>query len=226
MTDISPENTSVLSQGVEANVQNPSSSQTGFSEDYGVRPAPQNRKRTDASVLSQGVEANVQNPDKTRLSLYRKNVGIMIINPDKKVWIGLRGDADKYTDCATQMPQGGIDEGETPVEAAWREMYEEVGLTPKTAELIAETPEWFYYDFPDYVIQRMPTSPYIGQRQKWFLFQLTGTDDDINLHVCDYDEFSSFQWMSLEDVPNNVIDFKQEVYRQVCAYFKPIIDSL
>ena len=91
------------------------------------------------SVLSQGVEANVQNPDKTRL--YRPNVGIMIINPDKKVWMGLRSDADKYTDCATQMPQGGIDEGEIPVEAAWREMYEEVGLTPKTAELIAETPE-------------------------------------------------------------------------------------
>ena len=72
----------------------------------------------------------------------------------------------------------------------------------------------------------MPTSPYIGQRQKWFLFQLTGTDLDFNLHVCDYDEFSSFQWISLENVPNNVVDFKQEVYQKVCAYFKPIIDSL
>ncbi len=226
MADMSLKNTSVLSRGEEVNVQKTSDSQTGFSEDYGVRPAPQNRKRTDASVLSQGVEANVQNPDKTRLSLYRPNVGIMIINPDKKVWMGLRGDADKYNDCATQMPQGGIDEGETPVQAAWRELYEETGLTPKTAALIAETPEWFYYDFPDYVIQRMPASPYIGQRQKWVLFKMTGTDADINLHVCDYDEFSSFQWMALKDVPNNVVDFKQEVYQKVCAYFKPIIEAL
>lgn len=165
-----------------------------------------------------------QNADKTRL--YRKNVGIMIINKDKKVWMGLRSDADQYSDCATQMPQGGIDEGETPVQAAWREMYEETGLTDKTAKLIAESDDWFHYDFPDYVIKRMPTSPYIGQHQKWFLFLLTGTDSDVNLHTCHYDEFSSFQWMDLEQVPNNVVDFKQDVYRQVCAHFKPIIEAL
>ena len=199
-------------------------SQTGFSEDYGAEPTSQERKRTYASVRTQEAEERIQNTDKTRL--YRKNVGIMIINADKKVWMGLRCDADQYSDCATQMPQGGIDEGETPVQAAWREMYEETGLTDKTAKLIAESDDWFHYDFPDYVMARMPTSPYIGQRQKWFLFLLTGTDSDVNLHACHYDEFSSFEWMDLEQVPNNVVDFKQGVYRQVCAYFKPIIEAL
>ncbi|MBR4927048.1 MAG: RNA pyrophosphohydrolase [Alphaproteobacteria bacterium] len=150
----------------------------------------------------------------------------MIINTNKKVWLGLRSDAHLYTDCATQMPQGGIDKGETPEQAAWREMYEEVGLTPKTAKLIAESSEWFCYDFPDYVMKRMPTSPFIGQRQKWFLFQLTGTDADFDLHACNYDEFSSFQWIDLDQIPDNVVAFKQEVYRQVCAYFKPIVDTL
>ncbi len=226
MTDNSPKNASVPSKGVEVGVQNPDAleSQTGFSEGYGVRPAPQGRKRTDTSVPSKGVEVSVQNPDKTRL--YRPNVGIMIINANKKVWLGLRSDAHLYTDCATQMPQGGIDKGETPEQAAWREMYEEVGLTPKTAKLIAETPEWLYYDFPDYVMKRMPTNPFTGQRQKWFLFMLTGTDKDFNLHVYKHDEFSSFEWMDLEQIPDNVVAFKQEVYRQVCAHFKPIIEAL
>lgn len=163
-------------------------------------------------------------PDKALL--YRPNVGIMIINTNKKVWLGLRSDAHLYQDCATQMPQGGIDEGETPEQAAWREMYEEVGLTDKTAKLVAENPNWICYEFPDYVMKRMPESPYIGQRQKWFLFQLTGTDDDFNLHACNYDEFSSFQWIDLEQIPNNVVEFKQNTYKQVVDYFRPIIKAL
>ena len=181
--------------------------------------SPQNE-----SVHIRNIKTTGQSPDKTRL--YRPNVGIMIINEDKKVWLGLRSDAHLYTDCATQMPQGGIDEGETPVEAAWREMYEEVGLTQKTAKLIAESDKWFFYDFPNYVMQRMPTSPYTGQRQKWFLFKLIGTDKDFNLHICEHDEFSSFVWLDLEQIPNRVVDFKQDVYQQVCTYFKPIIEAL
>ena len=156
---------------------------------------------------------------------YRPNVGIMIINRDKKVWIGLRSDADKYPECCTQMPQGGIDLGETPVQAAWREMYEETGLTPKTAVLITQLKQWLHYDFPPYIMGRVPKG-FKGQCQKWFLFLLTGTDQDFNLHAYKKDEFSKFMWMDLKDVPDHVIDFKQNVYRQVVQEFESIIQAL
>lgn len=161
-------------------------------------------------------------------SLYRPGVGIMIINHDKKVWMGRRSDASHYPDSSilTQMPQGGLDTGETPIQAAWREMYEETGLTDKHVRLIHEYPDWLAYDFPEYVLKKFPTRKFIGQRQKWFLFLLTGNDSDFNLHTYKYDEFSSFQWMDLEQVPSHVVDFKQGIYQQVCTYFKPIIDAL
>lgn len=166
-------------------------------------------------------------PTPADLSKYRPNVGIMIINRHKKVWIGLRSDAHKLklTTSALQMPQGGIDEGETPEQAAWRELYEETGLTSKTARLIAQSGTWRTYEYPARVM--LPTNRYIGQRQKWFLFLLTGTDDDFNLTVYPEEiEFTSFSWRNLQEVPELAVPFKRDVYTQVVQEFAPIIENL
>ncbi|MGN1063459.1 MAG: RNA pyrophosphohydrolase [Alphaproteobacteria bacterium] len=159
---------------------------------------------------------------------YRPNVGLMIINRHKKVWVGLRSDADKlHGSPPLQMPQGGIDTGETPEAAAWRELYEETGLTRKTAQIIAESDHWYYYDFPHEIQNTLPSRKFIGQRQKWFLFLLTGTDDDVNLTVYPNEiEFSSFSWKDIDEVPKLVVYFKQAVYEKVIREFAPIIKKL
>lgn len=155
---------------------------------------------------------------------YRKNAGIMIVNRNKKIWIGTRSDAHFYknkTSC--QMPQGGIDDGETAEQAAWRELYEETGLTPDTAKLIAVSKNWYNYDFPKGI---KAAQKYKGQTQKWFLFLLTGDDSSFDLKTQQHVEFSSFEWMDLKDVPSCVIGFKRPVYEQVVAEFAPIIEKL
>lgn len=156
---------------------------------------------------------------------YRPNVGIMIINKDKKVWVGRRTDALPDTVFCKQMPQGGIDEGETPVQAAWREMGEETGLTAEHANLIAESKDWIFYDFPKDFKGILPYG-FDGQKQKWFLFQLNGDDSCFDLHRHKYDEFSSFEWMDLDQLPNIIIPFKKEVYTKIVAEFSPIIARL
>ncbi len=155
---------------------------------------------------------------------YRKNAGMMIVNRDKKIWIGTRWDAHFYKNgTARQMPQGGIDAGENEEHAAWRELYEETGLTPQTAKLIAVSKNWYSYDFPKRI---KAARTYKGQTQKWFLFLLTGDDSSFNLKTQQHVEFSSFEWVDLKDVPSCVVGFKRPVYEQVAAEFAPIIEAL
>lgn len=155
---------------------------------------------------------------------YRKNAGIMIVNRDKKIWMGTRSDAYFYKNGpARQMPQGGIDAGESEETAAWRELYEETGLTPDTAKLIAISKNWYSYDFPKRI---KAARKYKGQTQKWFLFLLTGDDDSFNLKTQQHVEFSKFEWVNLKDVSSCVVGFKQPVYEQVAAEFAPIIEAL
>ncbi len=155
---------------------------------------------------------------------YRKNAGMMIVNRDKKIWIGTRWDAHFYKNgTARQMPQGGIDAGENEEHAAWRELYEETGLTPDTAKLIAVSKNWYSYDFPKRI---KAARTYKGQTQKWFLFLLTGDDSSFNLKTQQHVEFSSFEWVDLKDVPSCVIGFKRPVYEQGAAEFAPIIEAL
>lgn len=155
---------------------------------------------------------------------YRKNAGIMIVNQDKKIWMGLRSDAGFYkNNLARQMPQGGIDAGENEEQAAWRELYEETGLTQKTAKLIAVSKNWYSYDFPKGI---KAARKFKGQTQKWFLFLLTGTDASFDLRTQQHIEFSSFEWVDLKDVSACVVSFKQPVYEQVAKEFAPIIEQL
>ena len=119
------------------------------------------------------------------------------------------------------MPHGGIDEGETPEQAAWREMYEETGLTKDVCQLIAESQNWYTYDIPKKNKRKID-----GERQKWFLFLFNGTNKAINLKVQKKPEFIRFRWAEPQKAPHLIIPFKKEVYEQVLAEFMPIIEKL
>jgi putative (di)nucleoside polyphosphate hydrolase len=142
---------------------------------------------------------------------YRPCVGIMLFNADGKVFVGKRLD---QTVESWQMPQGGIDKGETPKQAALRELKEEVGT--KKAEIIAEMEDWVTYDLPEHLIGIALHGKYRGQRQKWFALRFTGKESDIDLTSHD-PEFSSYRWVSLEELPDLIVAFKREIYKTVIA---------
>jgi putative (di)nucleoside polyphosphate hydrolase len=151
-------------------------------------------------------------------SLYRPNVGLAIFSKRGLVWLGrragVRKDESRY---AWQMPQGGIDRGETPAEAAIRELAEETGLQPGHVELLEEVEPWLYYDFPPALKARL-AGPYFGQRQKWFAFRFVGSDTDFRLddHT---PEFDAWRWTGLEEAPGVVIPFKAAVYDEAARRF-------
>ena len=143
---------------------------------------------------------------------YRLGVGIVLFNTDKKVFVGKRKD----TPDAWQFPQGGIDKGEEPLDAAWREMGEEIGTN--NAQLIAQSSEWLGYDLPEDLANKSWGGKFRGQKQLWFAFRCTGTDADINLEV-HTPEFSEWKWVDLAEVPNYIVPFKRPLYVQVVAEF-------
>ncbi len=140
----------------------------------------------------------------------------MLFNRDGKVFVGKRID---QTVEGWQMPQGGIDQGETPRQAALRELLEEVG-TDK-AEIIAEMDDWVTYDLPEHLVGVAFKGKYKGQRQKWFALRFTGQDSDIDLTAHE-PEFSAFQWASLEALPELIVPFKRQTYKAVIAAFKTL----
>ena len=147
---------------------------------------------------------------------YRPCVGIMLFNRDGKVFVGKRID---QTVEGWQMPQGGIDKGETPRQAALRELEEEVGTAK--AELIEEMDDWVTYDLPEHLVGVAFKGKYKGQRQKWFALRFTGQDSDIDLTAHE-PEFAAFQWVSLDSLPDLIVPFKREIYKQVIAAFRPL----
>ena len=138
----------------------------------------------------------------------------MLFNRDGKVFVGKRID---QTVEGWQMPQGGIDRGEAPRQAALRELLEEVG-TDK-AEIIAEMDDWVTYDLPEHLVGVAFKGKYKGQRQKWFALRFTGQDGDIDLTAHE-PEFSAFQWVSLEALPGLIVPFKRDIYKAVIAAFQ------
>lgn len=151
---------------------------------------------------------------------YRRCVGIMVINKQGKVLVGRRNDS-KYGSEAWQMPQGGIDKGEEPEAAAYREMEEEVGLTKKSVDLIAHSPDWISYDLPKNLQGYALKGKYRGQRQKWFAFRLTGKDSDINIETA-IPEFDAWKWVKMKKLPDLIVDFKRDSYKQIVACFEHI----
>lgn len=148
---------------------------------------------------------------------YRRGVGLMMFNPAGLVWVGRRIDRSGE---AWQMPQGGIDAGETPGEAALRELKEETG-TDKAA-IVAESAGWLRYDLPSAVRDRVWGGRFRGQTQKWFLLRFTGADDDIDI-AADAPEFDAWRWMPVDDLATHIVAFKRELYRQVTAEFGALI---
>jgi putative (di)nucleoside polyphosphate hydrolase len=142
---------------------------------------------------------------------YRPCVGIMLFNADGKVFVGNRLD---QTVESWQMPQGGIDKGETPKDAVLRELKEEIGT--KKAEIIAEMDGWVTYDLPEHLVGIAFHGKYKGQRQKWFALRFTGKESDIDLTSHD-PEFSDYRWVTLEELPDLIVPFKRETYKSVIA---------
>lgn len=151
---------------------------------------------------------------------YRRGVGIALINARGHVFVGQRFDS---AEPAWQMPQGGIDKGEEPREAALREMLEEIG-TDK-AEIIAETPDWVRYDLPLEVSTKIWKGKYRGQEQKWYLLKFTGKDSDINI-ATEHPEFSHWKWLPFAELPNVIVGFKRDIYVKVVAAFQAIVDKV
>ena len=149
--------------------------------------------------------------------LYRKCVGMMIINDNKDILVGRRLD---HPSGFWQMPQGGIDEDENPEEAVWREMMEEIGTN--NAKLIRKSNQWINYEIPFATLQTLPWGKkYIGQTQKWYAFQFTGKDSDINV-VTDSPEFSEWKWAKIDSIVDNIVPFKRNVYSKILEEFKDI----
>ncbi|TDI57754.1 MAG: RNA pyrophosphohydrolase [Alphaproteobacteria bacterium] len=145
---------------------------------------------------------------------YRLCAGMMVINNDGLVFVGAR--LDNKAD-AWQMPQGGIDEGEDPRQAALRELREEIGTDKVT--ILAESENWLTYDLPDELYGKMWKGRYGGQKQKWFLMQFTGTDADINIET-EHPEFRAWEWAAIDTLPERIVPFKVDLYRQVIALFR------
>jgi putative (di)nucleoside polyphosphate hydrolase len=150
--------------------------------------------------------------------LYRPNVGLALFHRDGPVFLGKRtGVEGPYQ---WQMPQGGVDKGETPRDAAFRELEEEIGVTARHVEVLEETDDWLYYEFPSDVRAKMKQrGRYLGQRQKWFAFRFKGRDADIRLDA-HTPEFVDWRWAALETTPTLVIPFKRAIYDEIARRFR------
>ncbi len=139
---------------------------------------------------------------------YRPNVGIIICNRKNEVFWGKR-----VRQHAWQFPQGGIDSGETPERAMYRELHEEVGLQPQHVEILGRTRDWLRYDVPEQWLRRDWRGNYRGQKQIWFLLRLVGRDTDVQLRASEKPEFDAWRWNEYWVPLESVVEFKREVYQ-------------
>ena len=147
---------------------------------------------------------------------YRPGVGIVLLNKRGEVFVGHRADVK---DDAWQMPQGGIDDGESPQEAAIREMKEEIG-TDK-ADLIAESSRWFTYEVPPKLAQKKWRGRWRGQTQKWVVMLFKGADSEINVST-EHPEFDAWRWVPVKDLSELAVPFKRQLYLDVIGDFPTV----
>lgn len=154
-------------------------------------------------------------PDIIATLPYRPCVGVMLVNPAGHVFVGQRLDSELD---AWQMPQGGIDPGESVQEAALRELWEETGLEASSVRIEAETEDWLKYELPHDLVPKLWKGRFRGQEQKWVLMRFTGHDTEVNIAKNDR-EFSEWRWMPPGDLLDNIVPFKRGVYAGVLAAF-------
>ena len=147
---------------------------------------------------------------------YRANVGVMVLSKSGDVFVAQR--LEHYAN-AWQMPQGGIDPGEGPAEAALRELEEETGINSSKVVILAETQNWIPYELPPDLIPKLWNGKYRGQKQKWFLMRFLGEDTDINIET-EEPAFSSWKWIAPSALPDAIVPFKRDVYVAVLEAFQ------
>ena len=144
---------------------------------------------------------------------YRRCVGLVVINKDGLVFVGKRIDSNLN---AWQMPQGGIENGESPRNAGLREMKEEIGTN--NVKLIGEIDNWLNYDIPQKLSSKLWNGKYRGQTQKWLAFQFLGNDDEININTED-PEFKEWKWEEHKNLVNLAVPFKKDIYNKIIYEF-------
>ena len=151
----------------------------------------------------------------TKTLPYRPCVGVVLQNQNGLIFTGERID----TPGAWQMPQGGIDKGETVPDAGLRELREETGVSPDLVTEIATSDEWITYDLPDHLVGKLWKGRYRGQKQKWVLLSFAGTDADVEI-VQPHQEFARWRWSTPDEVLRDIVPFKRDVYARVLSDFK------
>lgn len=146
---------------------------------------------------------------------YRPAAAVMLLNSDDKVFVAQR--LDNSLD-AWQMPQGGLDKGESPRDGALRELEEETGIASDLVEIIAEASRPLLYKVPDEIATTLWGGKYCGQTQSWFLARFLGTDADIDLETA-HPEFRAWQWVDPWRLPDLIVAFKKQLYEDVLAEF-------
>ena len=147
----------------------------------------------------------------------RIGVGIVVLNNEDKVFVAKRIDNPKNF---WQMPQGGVDNGEDFLTAALRELYEETSI--KNVELIKELDGMTTYELPDHLLGIIWKGKFKGQKQKWFLMRFLGEDKDINIKT-NKPEFLEWKWTDIDQVTEEVVDFKLDVYKEVKGKIKKLL---
>lgn len=148
---------------------------------------------------------------------FRPGVGMMILDKHNRIFVGKRIDSKLN---GWQMPQGGIDLGETPSAAALREMEEEIGCNK--GNIIAESKNWYSYRVPNFLIPKLWGGKFCGQKQKWFLIRFTGEDSDIDINT-ECPEFDQWKWVHFDELLKDIIPFKLKLYKQVVREFQDIL---
>lgn len=148
---------------------------------------------------------------------YRPCVGVTLINPAGLVFAGRRLDTAAP---AWQMPQGGIDAGEKPKQAALRELVEETGVRPERVEVLGKTKGWLTYDLPPELLGKTWGGKYRGQKQKWFLMRFLGDDAEIDI-AREHPEFAEWRWIGADEMIAAIVPFKRDIYREVVRQFRP-----